>query len=121
PQLQFEVIRSLSAADPHSLENALGAVALIPGAGEFVYASEIVTEDNGEGLTFPENAHNAASESDLKASLDELQALAPNLGAVSLVVGWFGSSTACATCEIKPGVETATKHTYPQVWSVDGV
>ncbi|HWA91803.1 MAG TPA: glycoside hydrolase TIM-barrel-like domain-containing protein [Rhizomicrobium sp.] len=121
PQLQFEVIKSLSDADPSSLENALTGVALIPGAGEFVYATEIVTQDNGEGATFPENAHNAASVADIKASLDELQALAPSLDAVSLVVGWFGSSTDCAECEIKPGVETATKDTYPQVWEVDGL
>lgn len=121
PQLQFEVIRSLTDADPASLENALTGVALIPGAGEFVYATEIVTEDNHEGATFPENAHNSASEADIKASLDELQALAPNIGAVSLVVGWFGSSISCGDCEIRPGVEVVPKDTYPLVWSVDGV
>ena len=121
PQLQFEVLRKLSDADPSSLENALTGVALIPGAGEFVYATEIVTQDNGEGVTFPENAHNAASVADITASLDELQALAPNLRAVSLVVGWFGSSTDCSVCEIRPGVETATKDTYPQVWKVGGL
>jgi len=121
PQLQFEVIRSISSANPDSLENALGAVALIPGAGEFVYASEVVTADDGDGTTLVQNAHNSASEADVDASLDELVALAPNLGAVSLVVGWFGSDLRCGECEIKPGVETATKDTYPQIWRVDGV
>ncbi|MEI9932802.1 MAG: hypothetical protein WDM89_20270 [Rhizomicrobium sp.] len=33
PQLQFEIIRALSDADPDALENVLPAVALIPGAG----------------------------------------------------------------------------------------
>ena len=121
PQLQFEIIRSLSSADPDSLENRLAGVALIPGAGEFVYATDIVTADDGEGTTTPENAHNSASEADIKASLDELTALAPNLGAVSLVVGWFGSDLRCGECVIRPGVETATKNTYPETWSVDGV
>lgn len=121
PQLQFETIRSISSADPHSLENMLGAVALIPGAGEFVYASEVVTADDGDGTTLVQNAHNSASEADVDASLDELVALAPNLHAVSLVVGWFGSDTRCGECTIKPGVETATKDTYPQIWRVDGV
>jgi len=73
PQLQFEVIRSISSADPGSLENALGAVALIPGAGEFVYASEVVTADDGDGTTLVQNAHNSASEADVDASLDELR------------------------------------------------
>jgi hypothetical protein len=121
PQLQFEIIRSLSSADPDSLENRLRGVALIPGAGEFVYATDIVTADDGEGTTAPENAHNAASESDLKASLDELTALAPNLSAVSLVVGWFGSDIRCGECLIKPGVETIAKSTYPETWSVNGI
>lgn len=121
PQLQFEIINSLSAADPDALENRLAGVALIPGAGEFVYATEIVTADDGEGTTVPQNAHNASSAPDMTASLDELQALAPNLGAVSLVVGWFASDTRCASCEIRPGVETLDKTTYPQEWSVAGI
>ena len=121
PQLQFEIIHSLSAADPGSLENLLTGVALIPGAGEFVYATDIVTADDGEGTTIAQNAHNSASEADIKASLDELQALAPNLGAASLVVGWFGSDLRCGACQIQPGIETVTKNTYPETWSVNGV
>ncbi len=121
PQLQFEIIRSISAGNPDALENASAGVALIPGAGEFVYATEIVTADDGDGTTAPENAHNAAGVADIAASLDELQALAPNLGAVSLVVGWFGDDLRCEPCAIKPGVEIATKTTYPETWSVDGV
>jgi hypothetical protein len=121
PQLQFEMIRALSDADPGALENLLPAVALIPGAGEFVYATEVITADDGNGTTVPQNAHNSASETDMKASLDELQALAPNLGAASLVVGWFGNDLRCGECLIKPGVEIAAKKTYPETWSVDGI
>jgi len=121
PQLQFEAIRSIGDADPASLENALRGVALIPGAGEFVYADQIVTADDGNGTTTVQNAHNSSATADMDASLDELQALAPNLGAVSLVVGWFGSDLRCETCTIMPGVETAAKDTYPLTWSVDGV
>ncbi len=121
PQLQFEVIRSLSASDPNALENLLPAVALIPGAGEFVYATDIVTADDGEGTTVVENAHNASATADVKVSLDELQALAPNVAAVSLVIGWFGNDVRCGSCEIRPGVETATKTTYPETWSVAGL
>ena len=121
PQLQFEVIRAISSDNPTALENLLGGVALIPGAGEFVYATEIVTQDDGLGTTSPENAHNASGETDLKASLDELQGLAPNLGAVSLVVGWFGDDLRAGSIQIKPGVEAAAKLTYPETWSAGGV
>ncbi len=121
PQLNFEIIRSLSAGNPDALENRLGGVALIPGAGEFVYATEVVTADNGQGATTPQNAHNASGVPDCTASLDELQALAPNFGAASLVVGWFGDDLRCGETKIMPGVEIAKKVTYPETWSVDGV
>ncbi|MDE2112524.1 MAG: glycoside hydrolase/phage tail family protein [Alphaproteobacteria bacterium] len=121
PQLQFEVIRAISSDRPGALENRLSGVALIPGAGEFVYASEIVTQDDGMGATAPENAHAASGETDLVTSLDELQSLAPNIGAVSLVVGWFGNDLRAGEIAIKPGVETAYKNTYPETWSVAGL
>jgi hypothetical protein len=121
PQLNFEIIRSLSANNPDALENRLSGVAQIPGAGEFVYATEVVTADNGQGTTTPQNAHNASGVPDYTASLDELQALAPNFGAVSLVAGWFGDDLRCGLILMKPGVEIAKKDTYPETWSVDGV
>jgi hypothetical protein len=121
PQLQFEVFRTLGDGDPGSLETALTGVALIPGAGEFVYDTTIVSADDGEGATAPQNAHNAGATADLDASLDELTALAPNLGAVSLVTGWFGDDLRAASCLIKPGVETDVKTTTPETWSVDGL
>jgi len=121
PQLQFEVIRAISSDNPTALENVVAGVALIPGAGEFVYAGEIVSEDDGLGTTQPANAHNASGETDLKSSLDELQGLAPNLKTVSLVSGWFGDDLRAGSIQIKPGVEAAAKLTYPETWSVDGV
>lgn len=121
PQLQFEIIRSIGAANPDALENRLRGVALIPGAGEFVYATEPVMTDDGAGTTLPENAHNTDGIADIAASLDELQALAPNTGAVSLVVGWFGNDLRCAECAIQPGVESGDKTTHPETWSVNGI
>lgn len=121
PQLQFEVIRSIGSENPDALENRLTSVALIPGAGEFVYAPDIVSEDNGKGKTAPLNAHNSAGTSDFTASLDELVALAPNLKSVSLVVGWFGDDLRAGCIRIRPGVEESVRHTYPETWQVAGV
>jgi GTA TIM-barrel-like domain/Putative phage tail protein len=121
PQLQFELIRAISDADPTALENVLAGVAIIPGAGEFVYATEVVTADDGDGTTIAQNAHNASGVADWSASLDELQGLAPSLGAASLVVGWFGSDLRAGEIQIMPGVEIAKKKTYPETWSVNGV
>lgn len=121
PQLQFEIVRAISADNPDALENRLKGVALIPGAGEFVYSTDIVSADDGQGGTVPENAHNASGVADIAASLDELASLAPNIGAVSLAVGWFGDDLRAGQIEIMPGVEIAKKTTYPETWGVDGV
>ncbi|HEX3484095.1 MAG TPA: glycoside hydrolase TIM-barrel-like domain-containing protein, partial [Micropepsaceae bacterium] len=121
PQLQFELIRSLSADNPDSLESRLAGVALIPGAGEFVYATDAVNADDGKGTTTPQNVHGSTAVADMVASLDDLETLAPNLGAVSLVVGWFGDNLRADHCTVKPGVEVADKITYPETWSVNGV
>jgi len=119
PQLQFEVFRPLWTVD--SLESRLTAVALIPGAGEFVYATTPVGADDGEGGGRPQNVHGVTGAADAVASLDELQALAPNLQSVALVVGWFGGDLRAGHCAIRPGVETAQKDTYPESWIVAGL
>jgi len=121
PQLQFEVFRGLSADNPAALESLLTGVALIPGAGEFVYADEPVFSDDGDGASTAQNVHTAAGVPDLDASLDDLIAQAPNMGAVSLVVGWFGDDLRAGSISVRPGVEEDVRTTYPQSWSVNGV
>ncbi|RMF39900.1 MAG: hypothetical protein D6754_04510, partial [Alphaproteobacteria bacterium] len=118
PQLSFEVFRPLADAD--TAEGAIKAVTMIPGAGEFVYATEPVKQKKGAKTT-PENVHAETDRADFLVSLDRLEALAPAVESVSLVVTWFGNDLRCDRCEIRPGVETTTKTTKPQVWSVDGV
>lgn len=121
PQLQFEIVRAVDPADAESLERRAGGVALIPGSGEFVYADGIVAADDGKGTTAPQNFFNASGVADMTASLDELAALAPNLGAVALVVGWFGNDLRAGEIAIRPGVETSAKNTHPLTWRVNGV
>ncbi len=121
PQLQFEVFRPLEGDDPESLEKLAQAVALGPGTGEFVLATEPVFRDLGGGNSAPENMNNATGQADFLVSLDQLTALLPNVSAVTLVVCWFGSDLRCGSCAIKPGVEEVDKTTYPLTWQVDGV
>jgi hypothetical protein len=120
PQFQVELVRSITASRPDGLENLLPSVNLIPGAGEFVYAPVAVTEDDGFGNTEQLNCNNTAGVSDYTASLDDLQAMAPNLRAISLVVGWFGTDLRAGNCTVQPGVEEAVRHSYPENWSVAG-
>ncbi len=121
PQLSFEIEKSLAEDDPDALENALSAVTVIPGSGEFVYGTARVTRDGGEGVTLPENANNNDGVTDFTASLNGLLAAAPNLAAASLVVSWFGDDLRAGSCALRPGVEIAEKMTSPAPWRGGGV
>jgi hypothetical protein len=118
PQLSFEVFRR-PAGD--GLEERLEGVCLIPGAGEFVLATEPVLRRDGLTRTRSENVHHGEGRPDLLVSLDQLQLQCPNLKRVSLVVGWFGDDLRAGHCRIRPGVERRDKATEPQVWSVAGL
>ncbi len=118
PQLSFEVFRPLVEAD--TAEGMVRSVTMIPGSGEFVYATEPITRGTG-GSTASENVNNQTGRPDILAALDNLQAAAPNIENVSLVVSWFGLDLRAGNCQIRPGVETASKTTAPKTWSVNGV
>jgi hypothetical protein len=118
PQLSFEVFRR---PEGDGLEEKLEGVCLIPGAGEFVLATEAVMRREGLTRTAAENVHLGDGRTDLIASLDQLEAQLPNLKRVSLVVGWFGTDLRAGHCEIRPGVERREKATEPLTWSVAGL
>ena len=118
PQLSFEVFHPL--VEPDTAEGMVRAVTLIPGTGEFVYATEPVSRGTG-GNTASENVHATNAVPDIVAALDQLQAAAPNLLSISLVVSWFGTDLRAGNCQITPGVENATKLTTPEIWAVNGV
>jgi hypothetical protein len=120
PQLAFEVFRrprGLALA----LEDQLEGVCLIPGAGEFVLATQPILRRDGLTRTTAENVNNAEGRADLLVSLDQLQAQCPNLKRVSLVIGWFGDDLRAVECTIRPGVERREKATEPLTWSVAGL
>ncbi|MES2336135.1 MAG: glycoside hydrolase TIM-barrel-like domain-containing protein [Pseudomonadota bacterium] len=118
PQLSFEVFRPL--ADPDTAEGLTRAVTLIPASGEFTYATDAIRKGSG-GATVAENLNALPDQPDIVVALDRLQAMAPAVESVSLVVAWFGNDLRAGLCKVKPGVEVATKATTPANWSVNGV
>jgi hypothetical protein len=120
PQLAFEVFRRPLGSEP-TLEDRLEGVCLIPGAGEFVLATEGVMRREGLTRTRPENLHAGDGRTDLAVSLDQLQVQLPHLKRVSLVVGWFGDDLRAGHCAIRPGVEGRDKPTEPVQWSAAGL
>jgi len=116
PQLSFEVFR---AVDP--FEQSVRAVVMIPGSGEFVYATEPVTRRVGPGRSETENAHTLQGDSDWSVSLDQLAAKLPNVDAISLVVSWFGTDLRAGHCQVRPAVDNDDKSTEPLSWRVAGL
>ncbi len=120
PQLAFEVFRRPTGGAA-GLEDRLEGVCLIPGAGEFVLATEPVVRRASLTRTEVENVGSAEGRPDLIVSLDQLTAACPNLKRVSLVIGWFGDDLRAGHCTIRPGVERRDKPTVPLDWSVAGL
>ena len=115
PVLQFEVVRAIG-----TLEKQIEAVTIIPGATEHGYAPAQVTEATGPGASRILNRNVGYAATDWQASLDELQALCPNLKRVSLVVSWFGTDLRADQCRVVPGVEVASRTDESQPWQVSG-
>ena len=115
PQLSFEVYRGV---EPFTDE--IKGVVVIPGSGEFVYATTPVTLTTGYGTSTAENVHTRQGSTDWAVSLDQLAATLPNAKAVSLIVSWFGSDLRAGHCLLQPGVERRDKVTSPDTWSVAG-
>lgn len=116
PQLSFEVFRTLS-----DVEDKLRALAIIPGAGEFIYEPvaqrELLTETSSLAI----NTHTSEGASDWMVAIDQMQATCGNVDAAALVVTWFGDDLRCGNCTIRPKVEIHTKVTSPSVWRVAGL
>jgi len=121
PQLQVELVRALGAGSAGALEDAVEAVTLIPGAGEFAYSTALISANDGDGGSAPENSATPSVGADIVNSLDDLEAVLPNCANVSLVTGWFGSDLRVGSCAIRPKVDNADKDTSPDSWQVSGV
>jgi len=132
PQFSF-VVQRTGIAGAKAAAQSIKAVDMIPGAGEFVYATEEISATAGSvspavGGTVPpaavkssENVHTGQGKADFLVALDQLQADCPNIESVSLVVAWLGNDLRCGDCLIRPGVESADKTTRPKDWLVNGI
>ncbi len=118
PQLTFEVVRPVD-----GVADAVRAVDIIPGSGEFFCAPEPVRRLDAPGADVYENVHGDTARTDWQVSMDQLQAACRNLDAVAFVVSWFGDDLRCGRCTVRPKVEVASKYNLPPAyqWSVSGL
>ncbi|MCP3969404.1 MAG: host specificity protein [Rhodobacteraceae bacterium] len=123
PQLSFEVTRPAPAglvADGGDVAQAVQAVALVPGTGEYALATTPVHYHAGFGENRAANVNSTGGGTDLVASLDGMAAELPNCAAASLVVSWFGNDLRCGSCGLQPKVEQKLEDGKEMPWTVSG-
>ncbi len=103
PQLNFEVLRHSTGGE--GLREAIRAVALVPGTGEYALATNPVRMRDGLGKGRMVNVNTVSGQTDFATSLAQLRTELPNVTSVSLVVSWFGDDLRAGTCRIRPKVE----------------
>ncbi|MDA0307506.1 MAG: glycoside hydrolase TIM-barrel-like domain-containing protein [Proteobacteria bacterium] len=129
PNFTFEVRRTVKFTP--SIEDKIKDMILIPGAGEFVYGTNIATKQDGAfiGSSFTPsgdkntiNMHNYEGKADVVVAIDQMLNVLPNLEWVAVVVTWFATSTDAGACEIVPKVEfQGTTQVLPTDWNVAGI
>jgi len=132
PNFTFEVKHKVLYPDYNGeiLEEMIGGMVVIPGAGEFVYDTQVVYKIPGiqsgsswlqQGDQQIVNMHNPMGKANALLSLDQLENTCPNVEWVSVVVAWYGDDMNAGSCVIKPGVEyQAGAITSPDTWQVAG-
>ncbi len=123
PQFSFEVTRPSDPKDGpvvQDLSHAIGAVALMPGSGEYTLATTPVFFDRGFGKTEAANVHTASGLTDVATSLETLTDELPNCRSTSLIVSWFGNDLRAGDCQLMPKVEQADEDGAQMPWVVSG-
>lgn len=122
PQFSFEVIRPAQpSGEVSGMAEALQAVALMPGTGEYALATTRVHYADGPGLNRSANVNAPAGRTDMALSLDHLVTELPRVGSVGLIVSWFGSDLRCGSCLVKPKVEQTGQDGVPMAWRSGGI
>ncbi|WP_375331238.1 glycoside hydrolase TIM-barrel-like domain-containing protein [Candidatus Tisiphia endosymbiont of Oplodontha viridula] len=130
PNFTFEVKRLVKFKP--AVEDKIKEVVLIPGAGEFVYADQLYTKQDGMNIgnswtplknKHYLNMHNYANKPNMFVALEQMARTLPNLEWVALVVTWFATSSRAVDCRIVPKVEYYGDSTkmLPNDWQVAGV
>ncbi|MGL4488852.1 MAG: baseplate multidomain protein megatron [Rhizobiaceae bacterium] len=115
PQIQFEVMRTIG-----GISSDIEAITIIPGSTEFGLSPTAISQVVRPGETIYANRHVLNAGSDWEASIDELQALCPNLKQVALVVSWFGDDLRAGNCQIRPRVSNGSGY-QNDTWQVAGL
>jgi hypothetical protein len=123
PQFAFEVVRPAQPARemlPAAAE-AVRAVALMPGTGEYALAMRPVTAEQGLGARQALNTSSGAGGTDAALALAQMRDSLPNLRSVSVIYSWFGDDLRAGQCRVKPKVEYRDRDGVEMPWTAGGI
>lgn len=123
PQFSFEVMRPETVQEgqqARDISSAVQAVALMPGSGEYVLATQPVYYDRGPGRSYAVNLNTPSGRTDFVTSVQALTEEVPNCGSASLIVSWFGDDLRCGRCSVRPKVEQTIEDAPRMPWRVSG-
>ncbi|QXT38880.1 baseplate multidomain protein megatron [Gymnodinialimonas ceratoperidinii] len=123
PQFAFEVVRPAQPERPHvpSAAEAVRAVALMPGTGEYALATTPVSHRYGLARGVSTNVSAEGGVTDFSQSLGQLRDTLPNLESVSLIYSWFGDDLRAGHCKVRPKVEQAEHDGREMPWRAGGI
>ncbi len=124
PQFSFEVTRPAQGGISDKvtdLRQAVQAVALIPGTGEYALATSPVHYSDDPGVNRAVNVNSRSGGTDFRASTSQLETELPNCNSVSVVVSWFGDDLRCGQCDLRPKVEQNTQDGVGMPWRAGGI
>ena len=104
--------------DPRETYKMIEHINLLPGAGEYLYSTEVVSKQTSQGQTIEINNNTNTGVADASVKLDQLLASYPNLKGLSLGVSWYGDVETDAMT-IAPRQDRHTNIlSFSQDWSV---
>ena len=123
PQFAFEVVRAARPTAPHvpAAAEAVQALALMPGTGEYALATTPVSMRYGLARGEAVNVSAEGGATDFVQSLEQARETLPNLKSFSLIYSWFGDDLRAGQCRVQPKVEQRTVDGQPMRWTAGGI
>ncbi|MEX3015893.1 baseplate multidomain protein megatron [Gymnodinialimonas hymeniacidonis] len=123
PQFAFEVVRAAKPMAPHvpAAAEAVQALALMPGTGEYALATTPVSMRYGLTRGEAVNVSAEGGSTDFVQSLEQARETLPNLKSLSLIYSWFGDDLRVCQCLVKPKVEQTSFDGQGMPWRAGGI
>lgn len=118
-RIEAEIQRPPFNVEEDSLQAGITAATMLPGFGEFTYATSDIIVDDGFGNSSSRTLNADVSVSDIRISLRDMNARFRNVESVMFPVEWYADMDAGGV--VKPGVDSYLSESLREIWFVSDV